>query len=54
MDKKQFIVRKYVLATSAAQAIRLEKHIKVDDVWIDDEWAKNNPKNIIKNVGFNK
>lgn len=37
---KQFIVRKYVLAESAEQACKLERKYKAHDVWIDDEWKK--------------
>lgn len=35
---KLFIVRKYVKANSAAQAIRREKKIAVHDVYIDADW----------------
>ncbi len=38
--KKLFITRKYVLACSAADAIRLEKKQKVDDVWLQEDWFK--------------
>lgn len=38
--KKLFITRKYVLASSAADAIRLERHQKVDDVWLQEDWFK--------------
>jgi len=48
---KQFIVRKYVLALSASQAIRLEKKTPVDDVFIDDDWKKNQKENTSE-VGF--
>ena len=39
---KQFVVRKYVMARTATEAIRLEKKYDVDDVWIDDDWKKQN------------
>lgn len=47
--KKLFIVRKYVWAKDAEQAIKIEKTQKVDDVWIDEDWKKNsdNPKDAI-------
>lgn len=41
--KKQFIVRKYIMAESASQAIRLEKKTPVHDVWVDEDWKKENP-----------
>lgn len=47
--KKLFVVRKYVWAKDAKQAIQVEKKIRVDDVWIDDDWKRNsnNPKDAI-------
>lgn len=42
MIKKLFIIRKYVMANNAKQALSLEKNIKADDCWVDDEWKKNN------------
>lgn len=38
--KKLFVVKKYVMADDAAQAIRLEKRSRVYDVWLDEDWAK--------------
>ncbi len=40
--QKIFIVRKYVKARSAAEAIRKERNVAPDDCWIDDEWRKAN------------
>ena len=53
--QKLFIVRKYIMATSAKQAIIKDKLTPVDDVWIDDEWKKNNPteqNNLQSAIGF--
>ena len=49
MINKLFIVKKYIWAKSAQQAIRKEKLTPVDDVWVDDEWKKNSnaPKDAI-------
>ena len=38
--KKRFIVRKYIMANSALDAIKLDKISPVDDVWIDEDWKK--------------
>ena len=48
-QKKLFIVRKYVWAKDAKQAIQVEKKKKVDDVWVDDDWKRNSnqPKDAI-------
>ena len=47
-EKKRFVVRKYIMAKSALDAIRLDNISPVDDVWVDEEWKKDNTK-----VGFN-
>ncbi len=41
-NQKRFIVRKYIVATSAADAIKKDKTTPVDDVWIDDKWIDEN------------
>lgn len=41
--KKLFVIRKYVMATSVAQAVRLEKKQDADDCWLDDDWKKSQP-----------
>lgn len=40
MADKLYIIRKYVFAPSAAQAIARERRAPVDDVWLDDDWKK--------------
>lgn len=39
--EKLFVVRKYVKAANASQALKKEKNIKADDVWLDEDWKKN-------------
>lgn len=51
--QKLFIVKKYVMAASAAQAIRRESKLPVDDVWVDEEWKKGNVPNLAQAIGFN-
>ncbi len=53
-NKKLFIVRKYVMAKDAKDAIRVEKSLPVDDVWVDDDWKKNNAVVENKVNGFKK
>lgn len=38
--KIKFIVRKYVMASSAQEAIRLDKKTPVADVWVDEKWVE--------------
>lgn len=49
-QKKRFIVRKYVIATSAREAIKKERTQEADDVWIDENWIRE-PE---QKLGFNK
>lgn len=50
-QNKLFVVRKYIKAQSAAEAIRKDRTTPVHDVWIDDDWKKQNA-NLAKAIGF--
>jgi len=39
---KRFIVRKYIMAQSAADAIKKDKLAPVFDVWVDDDFKRDN------------
>lgn len=41
-DLKRFIIRKYIMASSAQDAVRKDRVWKVDEVFIDDQWIKDN------------
>lgn len=51
IKKDRYIIRKYVMARSAAEAIRLDKITKPADVWIDDDYKKDN-KELASAIGF--
>ena len=51
--KKQYIIRKYILASNAREALRLERSIQADECWIDAEWQKSQP-NLVSPPGFRK
>ena len=40
--EKLFIVRKYVMAKDAATAIKKERSVPVNDVWVDEKWKDRN------------
>lgn len=46
---KLYVVRKYIMASSAQVAIRKDRKAPVDDVWVDDEWKK---KGLADAIGF--
>lgn len=48
---KRFIVRKYIMATSAQDAIRKDKKAKPDDIWLDSEWQKLQD-DVTRQIGF--
>lgn len=39
--KQLYIVRKYIMAKSAQDAIRKDKLAPINDIWLDEEWKKN-------------
>jgi hypothetical protein len=50
-NKKLFIIRKYVYAEDAQDAIKKEKKQGVSDCWVDEEWKKKQLDNNNK-IGF--
>lgn len=50
MADKRFVIRKYIMAKSALDAIRKDKQTPVDDCWIDNDWLLENNK---REIGFN-
>lgn len=50
---KRFIVKKFIMATSAHQALKLERRHRPDEVFIDDDWRKENSTLMVSAIGFN-
>lgn len=48
---KLFVVRIYIYASSAAEAIKKAKKSPVDEVWVDEDWKKENTIKQVQ-VGF--
>lgn len=44
--KKLFVIQKYVVASSIAEALKIEKNTKPDEVWLDDDWKRANKPHI--------
>jgi hypothetical protein len=40
MEEKLYVIRKFVMAKSAKDAILKEKKGDVDDVWLDEDFKK--------------
>lgn len=54
MSHKLFVIKKYVMAESAAQALKKKKRIRADEVWLDDDWKKAHAESENGKIGFNK
>lgn len=49
---KLFIVRTYVKARTAAEAIRKSRTQAPDDVYVDDDWRKGQNDRLASAIGF--
>ena len=49
---KLFILKKYVMATSASDAIKKDKITPPQDVWIDEDWSKGQKDKLASAIGF--
>lgn len=47
MELKKFVVKKYIMAKSAADALKKEKKTAADDVWIDEKWMEEHDRKIM-------
>lgn len=49
---KLFVVRKYIKAATASEAIRKEKRTPVDDCYVDDDWRRLANDRLAESCGF--
>jgi len=49
---KLYVVRKYIKALTAADAIRKEKRAPVGEIFVNDDWCKNQSDNLAGAMGF--
>jgi hypothetical protein len=52
MAPKLYIIRKYVMASSVKDALRKEKDAPIEDVWVDEDWKKDNQPALSRTMGF--
>ena len=50
-EKREYIVRKFILATSMRDAIRKEKDTAIDEIWRNQDYKSIETKEV---KGFNK
>jgi hypothetical protein len=51
-NQKLFIVRKYIMAKSAHEALKKERRHRPDDVWVDEDWKKEHKEQLSSCIGF--
>ena len=51
-DKKRYIIRKYIIATSIGDALKLDRSTQADECWVDPEWLKLQDDQIKGKIGF--
>jgi hypothetical protein len=49
---KLYVIRKYVKTYSAVDALKKEKRLPIDDIYVDDDWRKNQSDNLSEALGF--
>lgn len=47
-QEQMYVIKKYIMANSAIEAIKKDKQAPVHDVWVDEDYKKNNP------IGYTK
>lgn len=50
--EKLYIVRKYIMAKSASEALKKERRVIPDDVWVSDEWLRENKNELTSAIGY--
>lgn len=50
--EKLFIVKKFVKAVSAAEAIKKERKIEPHDVYVDTDWTNGKSQSLAEAIGF--
>jgi hypothetical protein len=51
-QNKMFVIKKYVMAPNAREAIKRERKVEVDDLWVDEDWRKNKSDRLADAIGF--
>ncbi len=50
--QKMFIVKKYIMASSAHEALKKERKVRPDDIWVDEDFRKENKYDLPSAIGF--
>lgn len=48
-----FVIKKYIMATSAHDALKRERMFRPDDCWVDEDWKKEHKNDNLQScIGF--
>lgn len=50
--QKRYVIRKYIMASSASEALKKERKYKADDVWLDEKWTEQQSRDNAPAIGF--
>lgn len=50
--EKRYIVRKFIMAKSASDALKKERKFKADECWIDEKWVEQATRDNAPAIGF--
>lgn len=50
--EKRYIIRKYIMAKSASDALKKERKFKADECWVDEDYLKEQYKQNPSAIGF--
>ena len=50
--QKRYVVRKFIMANSASDALRKERKYKPDECWIDEKWVEQQTRDNAPAIGF--
>ncbi len=51
-QQKRYIVRKYIMANTAQEALKKERKYRPDDVYVDDDWKRDQSNSFDSAIGF--
>ena len=50
--EKRYVIRKYIMAKSASDALKKERKFKADECWLDEKWVDLQNKDNGPAIGF--
>ncbi len=52
--QKLFVIKKYIMAVSAVEALKKEWRYRPDDCWVDEQWRTENKVSLPSAIGFHE